>query len=34
MDPVGTVIFAIFILLMLAVILLPKLGRARNRSRG
>ncbi len=34
MDPVGTVIFAIFILLMLAAILLPKLGRARNRSRG
>jgi len=34
MEPVGTAIFAIFTLLLLAAIVLPKVQRARNRTRG
>lgn len=34
MEPVGVAIFMIFILLMLAAIVLPKLGRNRAQRRG
>lgn len=32
MDPIGTIIFGIFILLVLAAIILPKLARNRSQS--